>query len=83
MARGNCIDVEKLKSEPGANITYLRVMADDGELPPGALTTEIRRACDDIEAYREIVGLVMRTYRTGKSESRLRELLEAMTWGNP
>lgn len=70
-------DVDKLKSEQGANITYLRWVAEGAANGlTDALCTEIRRACDDIEAYREIVGLVL----SEDDPERLQELLEAMTW---
>lgn len=70
------VDIEKLRSEQGANITYLRAVADSQR---AMLATEVHRACDDIEAYREIVGLVL----SGDNPDRLQELLDAMTWGNP
>lgn len=77
-AMTNVVDIEKLKSEQGANITYLRYWSQDKTMVHNhpTLCKEIGRACDDIEAYREIVGLVL----NGDDEERLRELLEAMTW---
>lgn len=72
------VDIERLKSEQGANITYLRHWSQDHVRDHTVLCDEIRRACDDIEAYRETMGLI----QTGDDNDRLRELVKAMTWGN-
>lgn len=59
----------------GANITYLRHMA---ETLPGKYAEEVRLACDDIEDYREFLGLLI-----GREEpNRLRSALKSLTWGN-
>ena len=81
-------DVEKLKSEQGANITYLRHKAAIAATIPRtkALAKEIERACDDIEAYREIVGFILKAEVLGLNtddHERFTQLVTAMTWGNP
>ena len=78
-------DIEKLKSEQGANITYLRVQVYAGDSPNVlVLRKEVERACDDIEAYREIMGLLLKAEAglSDEDEERYESLLAAMTWGN-
>lgn len=66
-----------MSREQGANITYLRMVARSGDLPR-AVAEDVERACDDIEGYREIMGLLL----SRENPERLRELLVEMTWGN-
>lgn len=60
----------------GANLTYLRHALDYIDHP--VLKEEVERACDDIEGYRELVGLVI----SRDDPERLKNFLKVMTWGN-
>lgn len=64
-----------LSEVQGANITYLRHLA---ETLPVKYAEEVNRACDDIEGYRELVGLVI----SRDDPERLKGFLKVMTWGN-
>lgn len=68
--------VDEPLEKQGANITYLRHAADN--MRNGAVAKEIERACDDIEGYRELVGLVI----SRDDPERLKNFLRVMTWGN-
>lgn len=64
-----------MSEQQGANITFLRAVVVN---QVGPFRDEIERACDDIEQYRELLGL----FFTRKEPNRLRSLLKEMTWGN-